>query len=296
MLRLCLLLLVLLCFAASAGCGSRKPAAPQIGATRTLEPGVLEYEVALPRPGGSMETLWIYLPASPSQAKIPCLLIAPAGTRLFHGMDLGDSDRPEHMPYVQAGYAVVGYSLDGPLPDNPTDAQMTDATQAFKDADAGVANAKAALDYALANVPKIDPQRIYTAGHSSAGTVSLLVAESDPRIAACIAYAPCCNVPQRLGLKALNALDSAVPGESDFLAQYSPNARLSGLTCPVFLFHADDDSNVPKEDVEEFFRLAQVTNSHVTYAHVETGGHYDSMIHDGIPQAISWLGTLPAKP
>lgn len=278
------------------GCGSHKalPARPPLGVARTLEPGVMEYEVALPR-GGAAEHVWIYLPASAAGAKVPCLFIAPAGTRLFHGMDLGDGDRPEHLPYVRAGYAVVAYSLDGPLDDKPSDRQLVGAAQAFKEADAGLADARLAMDYALAKVPQIDSKRLYAAGHSSAGTLSLLLAENDPRIAACIAYAPCCNVPRRLGLPALRALDNALPGEQDFLARRSPNAGAAKLTCPLFLFHADDDSNIPAAEVEEFEGMVQQTNSHVTYVHVPTGNHYDSMIQQGIPRALEWLQTLPAQ-
>ena len=34
------------------------------------------------------------------------------------------------------------------------------------------------------------------------------------------------------------------------------------------------------------------TNPQVTYVEVPRGGHYDSMIRDGIPKAIEWLGKL----
>lgn len=278
------------------GCASQKalPASPPLGTVHLPEPGVMEYEVVIPR-GGAAEHVWVYLPANPAQAKVPCVFIAPAGTRLFHGNDLDDSGRPEHFPYVRAGFAVVAYSLDGPLEDKPTDHQVVEATRAFKDADAGLLDERAAVDYALAKVPQIDPKRLYAAGHSSAGTLSLLVAENDPRIAACVAYAPCCNVPKRLGLPLLRALDDAVPGEQDFLARRSPNVDVAKLTCPLFLFHADDDSVVPAADVDEFAGMVQRTNAHTTYVRVPTGDHYDSMIQQGVPQAIRWLQALPAK-
>ena len=286
---LCLLL------ALPVGCGSQPPAAPPLGAAHRLAAGVTEYEVLLPRPGGRQEQVWVYLPDAPSR-KIPCVLIAPAGSRLFHGMALADGDRAEHLPYAEAGDAVVAYSVDGPLGDNPTDAEFIEAVKRFKDADGGVADAKAALDYALAAVPQIDPKRVYAAGHSSAATISLLVAENDSRIAACVAYAPACNLPRRLGPKILGALDTAVPGEASFRARFAPNARLGSLTCSVFLFHADDDSTIPAADVEEFAGMVRRTNSHVTYTHVPSGGHYDSMLQVGIPDALSWLRTVPAKP
>lgn len=288
-------LLALLCL--PLGCGGRTvlPASPPLGTARTLEPGVTEYEVVLPRAGAAVEHVWIYLPTNPAQAKIPCLFIAAAGTRLFHGIDLGEGDRPEHLPYVRAGYAVVAYSLDGPLNDKPSGRQLVGAAQAFKGADAGLADARGAMDYALAKVPQVDPHRLYAAGHSSAGTLSLLVAENEPRIVACIAYAPCCNVPKHLGPRVLRALDSALPGEQDFLTRRSPNTGVAKLTCPLFLFHADDDSTVPAAEVEEFAGLIQKSNPYVTYVRVPSGGHYDSMIQQGVPRALKWLQALPAK-
>ena len=278
------------------GCRGYKapPVDPPLGAARTLEPGVAEYEVALPRENG-VEQVWIYLPAPLPHPKVPCVFIAAAGTRLFHGINLGDGDRPEHLPYVRAGYAVVAYSLDGPLNEQPTGRQVVEAAQAFKDADAGLADARAAMDYALTKVPQIDSQRLYAAGHSSAGTLSLLLAENEPRIAACIAYAPCCNIPKHLGPRVLRALDSALPGEQDFLTRRSPNTGVAKLTCPLFLFHADDDSTVPAGEVEEFAGLIQKSNRHVTYVRVPNGEHYDSMIQQGVPRALKWLQALPTK-
>ena len=284
-----------LLFCLPLGCKSDKAPSnrPPLGAARAPEPGVTEYEVALPR-GNAVEQVWIYLPTQPPQATIPCVFIAAAGTRLFHGINLGEGDRPEHLPYVRAGYAVVAYSLDGPLEQAASGRQVVEAAQAFKEADAGLANAHAAIDYALAKMPQIDPRRLYAAGHSSAGTLSLLLAENDPRIMACIAYAPCCNVPRHLGPRVLNILDKVLPGEQDFLTRRSPNTGAARLTCPLFLFHADDDLTVPAAEVDEFAGLISQTNPRVTYVRVPSGGHYDSMIRQGLPRALTWLQTLPA--
>ena len=279
------------------GCGAKKDAPtvlPPLGSARTLEPGVQEYEVALPR-GDGTSRLWIYLPTGAASAKVPCLFVGPAGSHMFDGNGLGEGDRAEHLPYVRAGYAVVAYEVDGELPENANDQQTVDAAVAFKDAHAGLSNARAAVDYALARVPGIDPSRLYAAGHSSAGSLALLVAEYDPRITACIAYAPCCNVPKRLGEQTLSVLDNAIDGERDFLTRSSPNTHPEKVRCPLFLFHADDDSNLPTLDVDAFAAQVQQTNSAVTYVKVPTGNHYQSMIDEGVPRAITWLGTLPAK-
>jgi len=288
--------LVLTLLFAFSGCGPKKPAVvalPPLGQPQTLEAGVLQYEVSLPH-GDKKSRLWIYVMANPKSAKIPCLFVAPAGSHMFDGASLGDGDRAEHLPYVRAGYAVVAYEVDGDQPPHPTDQQIVDSAQAFKDADAGIANARSAIDYALAKVPQIDPKRLYSAGHSSAATLSLLVAEYDPRIAACIAYAPVCDVPKHLGEKFITAFEAVIPGYREFMTLSSPSSHTEKLRCPLFLFHADDDSVVKAEDVDAFAALVKQTNSNVTYTTVSNGNHYESMISQGIPDALEWLGKLPA--
>ncbi|MEQ1826078.1 MAG: hypothetical protein ABL921_09030, partial [Pirellula sp.] len=47
-----------------------------------------------------------------------CVMIAPAGTPLLHGLDIGDSDNmQEFMPFIQAGMMVVTFGLDGFMPE-----------------------------------------------------------------------------------------------------------------------------------------------------------------------------------
>ena len=296
------LLLFLTClFVLFGGCGKRASnrldvkTLPGLGQVHKLEPDVLFYEVSVPHIDGSAGRLWVYLPEHPSQPKLPCILIAPAGTPLIWGNNLGEDARPEHLPYVRAGFAVVAYEIDGDVEDHHNVQQVLAGARAFRDADAGIANAKRALDYALAKVPGIDPDRIYTAGHSSAATLSLQVAEHEPRIKACIAYAPICDVPNRVGERALNAFDHDIPAFSIFLQRVSPDTNVENLRCPVFLFHADDDTNVPAGEVEDFDRQLEHFNHQVTFVRVPTGNHYDSMIQQGIPLAIRWLKRLPGN-
>lgn len=264
---------------------------PPLGSPVEVEPGVELYKVQLPRAGANI--VWIYMPENLPSSKIACVFVAPAGTPLIYGNELGDGDQPEQLPYVRAGYAVVGYEIDGPEPDNPTVAQLPAGMLPFMKADAGVLNARQAIDYALARIPNIDPNRLFCAGHSSAATLSLQVAEHDPRIAGCIAYAPVCDVPEDLGDRRMAAYDRLVPGFSGFLRSYSPSANAFALTCPLFLFHADDDSRVPISQVSDFAEQVKATNPNVTFIRVPTGDHYDSMIEQGIPDAIRWLQSLP---
>jgi dienelactone hydrolase len=261
---------------------------PALGPSRKLENGVLLREASWGA-GLTARKVWVYLPEKPpADAKLPCVLIAPAGSTLLTGMGLADGDRAEHLPYVRAGFAVVAYSIDGPSAGD-RDEDVIQALPVFFAADAGVVNARQALDYALHNVDMIDPAHVYTAGHSSAATLSLLVAANEPRVKACVAYAPATDVEQRFPAQALRQLDRAVPGTKDNVAKWSPKNQVTKLTCPVFLFHAEDDTNVPIGQTAAFAETLKKTNPKVTFVRAKRGNHHDSMIKEGIPQAIKWL-------
>jgi dipeptidyl aminopeptidase/acylaminoacyl peptidase len=276
---------------------------PPLGPGTLVEPGVVVHHVSLAH-GAYAGRIWIYLPAKLPRDPIPCVFIAPAGVPPFVGNGFGpDLDRqrdPEHLPYVHAGFAVVAYDVDGEIA-NPNDATYADvaaAAKAFKDADAGMLNARHAIDYVLKMVPIIDRQRLYSAGHSSAGRISLLLAETDPRIAACVAYAPVTDVERRVAQVSADAgryLASNLPGFRDFLRRSSPLRQVARLRCPLFLFHSETDGRIPIADSVAFVAALKKTNPRVTFVRGTRGDHYQSMIEDGVPQAIQWLRSLSAR-
>jgi dipeptidyl aminopeptidase/acylaminoacyl peptidase len=268
---------------------------PERGQPQRLEGGIQVYEVFL----GAIETgkVWLYLPPKFGKEKLPCVMIAPAGSNLVTGKELDDGDRPEHLPYLEAGFAVVAFALDGPMPEQPRnpDREAMQAITAFMSAEAGLVDARRALDFALAKMPEIDPTRIYTAGHSSAGTVALLVAEHDPRITGCIAYAPCTDVVKRIGSRHTREIARSIPGFEKFLTDSSPLNHVRSLQCPVFLFHAEDDRNVPIGESAHFVDELKRTNPNVTFVRVPRGGHSRALGTEGIPRAVRWLKKLAAE-
>ena len=290
--------LVLAAISAAASTAGAADKYPELEKGKEIEKGIWCTDVTLVRGTVPMK-LWVYLPSAAPAAKFPCVLIAPAGSRMFHGMQFVEEDRREHLPYVRAGFAVVGYEVDGPLPDRPTNAQGAAAVAAFRNAGAGVENAKAALNYAIAKIPQIDTKRFYAVGHSSAATLALQVAESEPRIAACVAFAPIGNVPQHI--KAAGpALEKLQPGTMAFLLKISPDQNLERLKCPTMIFSALDDENVPNAQVVAFGKELAKRNQQVKLLIAKDGGHYDAMINEGIPTAIEWLkglrGIAPTQP
>jgi dienelactone hydrolase len=263
-------------------------AVPELSAARPIQPGVL-FQEALLRPGALPMKVWYYRPDQ-AKGKLPLVLVPPAGSTLIAGMDLGDGDRAEHYPCVGAGFAVGSFEIDGHVPDTQraSDAAVLKGALAFRDSRAGLNNAGAALDYLLAKSPDLDPNRIFIAGHSSAATLALLVAEHEPRIKGCVSYCGVSDVEDRLA-RAIPQLDRAIPGYRDFIHFSSPKTHVEKLKCPVFLFHAQDDRNVPVSQTTGFAELLKKTNPDVTLDTSARGGHYQSMINAGIPKGIAWM-------
>lgn len=276
------------------------PSFPPRPAPVSIEPGVDFYEISLGQQGGYYATaghggkLWLYLPSGAhAPGSLPCIVIAGAGSNLISGMGLGDGDRPEHLPYAKAGIAVVAYELDGPER-GESEQDLEAAYQAFRGSRAGMVNARNAIDFILAHVPEVDSRRIYSCGHSSAGTAALLAAEHDSRLAGCIAFAPCCDVTEHLTPAGIRALGLVLPGLADFAVQSSPVTHRQRLTRPVFLFHAEDDDVCDIADTRDLADKLRSQGVDVSLATTSSGGHYDAMVQEGIPQAIAWIQGRPA--
>lgn len=263
-----------------------------------IEPHIRWFDVNLKRGAGreGQDHLWVYVPSHKKNAKLPCVFVAPAGTPLFYGAPLSEHDRAEHLPYARVGFVVVAYALDGPFfgPDlagRSMDESLKSSVIAFRDSQSGLLNARVALNYALAHLP-VDPRRLYVAGLSSGGTVALHVAEHEPRIAACAVFAPACDLEQQMegGDK---IIEQQLPDYQNFINASSPLLNSAKLKCPVFLFHADDDNVVEVSDNIKFAHKLSQTNHKLTFVRVPSGGHYESAIRQGIPQAVRWLQSQP---
>ena len=239
----------------------------------------------------------IYLPAGQhSDRSLGCVLVAPAGTNLLIGNSMdGDDYHDETLPYAEAGFVAIQYSLDGPVRDMETasDGEFSAAYKLFKAAGAGTLNTKCVIEFVKARLPEVDPSRIYTAGHSSAGTVSLLAAEYHSEVCACIAYAPCSDTEAfHADISSARGVNLLLPGISEFDRQFSPLVNAARLKCPLFVFQARDDSVVEVQETKRFVDRVRQTNAQVEYVEVAFGEHYDSMIEQGIPRAVQWLKAI----
>ncbi|AIE88027.1 alpha/beta hydrolase family protein [Fimbriimonas ginsengisoli] len=229
--------------------------------------------------------LWVYAPDD-KKKNHPCIVIAAAGSPMTSGMPLGEGDRAEHLPYVAKGYVVVAYEVSGPLVKG---ADPIPAMTLFAKRDLGIANGKAAIDYALHSLP-VDPMRLYAVGHSSAATLALQLSAADSRIRGCVAYAPVTDVPDFIGPDRMALIGNRIPQLATAIRKLSPKANIGALRCPVMLFTAADDQTVPTESVQSYAEALKQKNSDVDLVRVSSGDHYDSMIQEGIPAGIQWLG------
>lgn len=239
-------------------------------------------EIALPNGGGRA---WIYLPDRAAGDRIPVVLIGPAGSHLFDGMTLGESDRPEQIPYARAGFAVVTYDIPG-MPNS--DDEIVQAARQFKAGEGGVPNARAALALALARFPRLDANNVFVAGHSSAATLALTLCARLEHLRGCVAYAPEVDLISSRG-DAINILDRYIPGERAFMTSISPIEIVDQIRSPVMIFNARDDDVVAVADIDAYAQKAAQVHVTLNRVVVDRGGHYQSMIDQGIPAGIAWM-------
>ncbi len=256
--------------------------------TRKLGPGeAMQFKVLLPE-------------GDHAENPLPCVLIAPAGTTLAEGQKIKrESDELGMKEFLDAGMAVVCYSLDGD-PGNSEDRgrrmqNMSDAYQAFKKAEAGLVNARLAVDFALQKLP-VDPQRIYCAGHSSAATMALLLASHDERISGCLAFAPVPDVEAKFAAALQEPqIESIFPEFGKFVRTSSPKQYAADLSCPLFVFHARDDGIAPFSLTQKYVEEVKKQNSRVKFISVDTGGHAVSVYQHGLKQGVEWLKKLSSE-
>jgi dipeptidyl aminopeptidase/acylaminoacyl peptidase len=261
--------------------------AQQVEAWRVIAPRARVHESSVSRDGATT-TVWAYLPQAPQRGPLPVVLIAPAGAAIPFGSSLSEEDRAEHIPYVEAGFAVVAYSVTGAVSDGAPAARQIAAMDAFIRSRGGVADAQRALDHALGLVPSLDRDCVFAAGHSSAGSVALRVAAAMPGIRGVAAYAAVSD-PLRMPEVSAAALPARL--RRFYQGEGSPLATASRWRTPTFLMHADDDSVVPVEQTLRF-RAALPPDLRVEVVRVPEGDHYRPMLETGIPQAIRFFRSL----
>ena len=264
-----------------------------------FQPGVTFQEIRIgpghPAPGlppAHGMTLYFSSPSRRAQARFAAMRACCPGRQYLHHGHGPWRRGPEGTRALRPrGFAVVSFSLDGHIddPNSGNDAQLRQASLAFLAAKSGLTNAKVAPEWLSARVPEVNKERIYAAGHSSAGTVALLLAENEPRIKKCAAFDARSDVEANFPWLQRTAIRQRIPEVDAFFTTYNPKTNPGKVGCPVLLFHAHDDSVVPVSESESFAAALKGLGKDVTLAIVPAGDHYEPMIRQGIPKAIAWF-------
>ncbi len=257
-----------------------------------------EYQVAFPR-GTHVSGFLVYLPTQLAKPKIPCVVIAPSGTTPLYGQLLKPMNHWEYMGYVKAGYAVIVYDVDGAIQDmnkinevpilTHPDKIVTARLKAYKASDGGVLNAKLAIDYAIARIPQIDPNAIYTAGYGSGGTIALMAAATDSRIKGAIAFTPVTDIPKKFP-NLIENVSKVVSGYPEWIERNSPSQNAAKMTKPLFIFQDDNSTvNLPA-DTNSFIDLVSKSNKSVTFFHAPIVQTFQTNVPpSGVQESIDWL-------
>lgn len=274
--------------------GSVVPSFPTPGELREVGgKGVRFYDLSTSGDGpGEAMQFRVYLPAGEaSPGSLSCVLVPPAGSNLLSGLSLDGGDyHDEALPYAEAGMVVINYSIDGAVADDENTDEIKEGYEAFRAAGAGVINGRNAMELVKETLPQVNPEKIFSAGHSSAGTLSLLLASHLSELAGAVAYAPICDLDRDYGeLSDDLSVRLQYPRISSFIVRSSPITHVEAIEVPVFLFFAKDDERVSLEDGRSFARQIEDRGGDSDVATVSAGGHYNSMITDGIPRGIEWM-------
>lgn len=153
---------------------------------------------------------------------------APAVLFLHGGFDLGAGHWAMTRPFRDAGYVVLVPSLRG------ENGQPGACSLCYDE----VADVLAAAE-ALAARPDVDPARLYLAGHSVGGTLTLLTALASGRFRAAASFSAAPDMAEwSRGRPELIPFPPDRPGE--FRARSSV-AFATGFRCPVRLFYGEDE-------------------------------------------------------
>lgn len=123
----------------------------------------------------------------------------------------------------------------------------------------------AAADY-LAKQPHVDPTRIYLGGHSTGGTLALLVAECSGQFRAVFSFGPADDV-DNYGPE-YTPFDVNSPRE---VALRSPGRWLHTITSPTFVFEGAMKGNIDSLDA----MANSCRNTQVRFFPVRGGSHFD---------------------
>lgn len=207
---------------------------PPLGPASIGEDGIAWHHASSDH-NGTVTQLMIALPDA--VGPFPVVLWAPLSMNWKLGGELGQEDQQQMYLFASAGVGVVAYSVPGGWEDNATLDQLEAALDRFMDADGGLTSGLVALEFAAANIPGGDADRIWSSGDGLGGTLALRLAQADRRVRAVVAFDPVTDMASVASSEDMSFLAHLRPGLRDFIISISPRSGLDRLQCPVLLYH-----------------------------------------------------------
>ncbi|WP_081173435.1 alpha/beta hydrolase family protein [Rhizobium rhizosphaerae] len=198
----------------------RKGPAPDKGDPLTPPPGA---EAIGYRSGGLSLTAWVSPGHDDAKSRRPGILVLHGGNALWHGhWDLTTA-------YHKAGYIALMPALRA---ENGQDGAFSGFYDELSDVLAAAER--------LRGLPGVDPDRIYLAGHSIGGTLTLMAAQASPMFRAAASFSP--NPDGRSFFRRFPEdirFDTSDPREYDMR---SPICFAESFKCPVLILHGSSET------------------------------------------------------
>lgn len=244
---------------------------------------------------GRNDQVSIYTPDPFPSTPMPCIFMAPSGATSFTGKLHDHGDHREFLPYVHAGYIVVTYDLDGDVNLQRASAlQLRKAFLKYEKSNAGLINARNAMNFALKSFPSVDPNRLYAVGHSSSGRQALLWAGFEPRIAACAVIAPEVVMSESEERELVSAVKLMPQRFTESLQQFMPTTHQKQIRCPVLIVHGEADQTIPAASSQKFVDALNEQGNSATYVPLANQDHF-TVVENANPIAIDWLNSHPTE-
>jgi formylglycine-generating enzyme required for sulfatase activity len=247
----------------------RKGPSPQ-GWTPTKPPeGVSEVEY----PSGELRLkAWVNRPTDQNR-KYPAVLFLHGG----FSFDLGDWDQTK--PYRDADFVVLA-------PIVRAENGQPGVFSFFYDE---VDDVLAAGEY-LSKEPYVDANRVFVAGHSVGGTMTLLAAMASNRFRAAASFDGACYRPEFVTQGKTMPFDSSDPRE---LRLRSPMAYAGSFKCPVRIYHATESADFIRLMSMHTAALAKRRGLDVETVEVE--GNHGTHVEWAMPHSIAFFQKISAQ-
>jgi dipeptidyl aminopeptidase/acylaminoacyl peptidase len=220
---------------------------------------------------------WLFIPRGTENKPSPAVLRIPAGGNLFKPAVLGMGTIPEIEPYVSAGYVTLVMTFRGTL-DNKGN---------FNRSRGGLDDVLAALEF-LKKQPEVDQKNIFVAGHSSAATLALRLAQCSDIPRAVAAFSPVTDYSDFFKKR----LDDISDESRKFITDSSPVTHAAKTGCPVLLTHGNVDRVVPFSHSERMAEKLKEAKKQCEFVTIPLGDHYFSMLKAAVPLSLCWFSEI----